>query len=125
MQVFSGVSITLFSPAQFNEPSSFERGNALALNSFNSPSFAAGLVGGATADPFDILQFTNAPGGVLLSLTNLPAGGDYAWGNFNDETLPRVAFYQPGTSNVVFASLVAGTNGLISERTFRLPLRKP
>jgi len=83
MQVFSGFAITPFVPAQFNEPSVFERGNSLALNLSNSPSFAAGLVRGADADRFDILQFTNAPGGVLLSLTNLPPGGDYACGNFN------------------------------------------
>ena len=112
MQVFGGFSITPFSPAQFNQPALFERGNSLALNPSNSPSFAAGLLRGATADHFDILQFTNPPGGVLLSLTNLPPGGDYALGNFNGETLPRFAFYQTGTSNVIFASLLAGTNGL-------------
>lgn len=113
MQVFNGFSITPFSPAQFNETNLFERGNSLALNPSNSPSFAAGLARGANADRFDILQFTNAPGGILVSLTNLPAGGDYAFGNFNSETLPRFAFYQPGTSNVIFASLLAGTNGLM------------
>ncbi len=113
MQVYSGYNITPFTPAQFNEPSLFERGNALALNSSNSPSFAAGLVRGTNADRFDILQFTNAPGGVLLSLTNLPPGGEYASGNFNGATLPRLAFYQAGTSNVIFAALLAGSNGLI------------
>ena len=113
MEVYSGNNITPFTPAQFNEPSLFERGNALALNSSNSPSFAAGLVRGANADRFDILQFTNAPGGVLVSLTNLPPGGDYAFGNFNGETLPRFAFYQAGISNVIFTALLAATNGLI------------
>ena len=112
MQVFSGFAITPFSPAQFNETSLFERGNSLALNPANSPSFAVGLTRGATADRLDILQFTNAPGGILLSLTNLPLGGDYVFGNFNGATLPRFAFYQPGTSNVIFAPVLAGTNGL-------------
>jgi hypothetical protein len=122
MQVFSGFSITPFTPAQFNEPALFERGNALALNPSNSPSFAAGLVRAADADRFDILQFTNAPGGVLLSLTNLPPGGDYACGNFNSETLPRFAFYQVGTSNVIFAPLLAGTNGLAFGTNVSFPL---
>ena len=122
MQVFSGVAITPFSPAQFNEPSLFERGNALALNSSNSPSFASGLLRGATADRFDILQFTNAPGGVLLSLTNLPPDGDYACGNFNAETLPRFAFYQAGASNVTFVPLLTGTNGLTFGTTVSLTL---
>lgn len=121
MQVFSGISITPFSPAQFNEPSAFERGNALALNSSNSPSFAAGLVRGASTDRFDILQFTNAPGGILLSLTNLPAGSDYACGNFNGETLLRFAFYQTGTSNVTYVPLLAGTNGLTFGITVSFP----
>lgn len=122
MQVFSGVSITPFTPAQFNEPSLFERGNSLALNPSNAPSFAAGLVRGADVDRFDILQFTNAPGGVLLSLTNLPPGGDYACGNFEGETLPRFAFYQAGSSNVIFAPLLAGTNVLMFGTTVSFPL---
>ena len=112
MQVYSGYNITPFSPAQFNEPSLFERGNALALNASNSPSFAAGLVRDPSGDRFDILQFTNAPGGVLVSLTNLPPGGDYAFGNFNGEALPRFAFYQSGTSNVIFTWLQNETGGL-------------
>ncbi len=123
MQVFNGVTTTPFAPAQFNETTLFERGNALALNPSNSPSFAVGLVRGATADRLDILQFTNAPGGVLISLTNLPSGGDYACGNFNAEILPRFAFYQPGASNAIFASLLAGTNGLVfgTNVSFGLP----
>ena len=122
MKVFSGFAITPFVPEQFNEPSVFERGNALALNPSNSPSFAAGLVRGADADRFDILQFTNAPGGVLLSLTNLPPGGDYVCGNFNSETLSRFAFYLAGTSNVIFAQLFAGTNGLLFGTNVSFPL---
>jgi hypothetical protein len=82
-------------------------------------------VRGTDADRFDILQFTNAPGGVLLSLTNLPPGGDYACGNFNAETLPRFAFYQAGTSNVLFASLLAGADGLIFETNVSLVTTEP
>ena len=122
MQVFSGLAITPFVPAQFNESSLLERGNSLALNPSSSPTFAAGLVRGADADRFDILQFTNAPGGVLLSLTNLSPRGDYACGNFNGETLPRFAFYQAGTSNSVFASLFAETNGLMFTMNGAFPL---
>jgi len=125
MQVYSGITITPFTPAQFSESSLFERGNALALNPSNSPSFAAGLVRGTGADRFDILQFTNAPGGVLLSLTNLPPGGDYACGNFNAEPLPRFAFYQAGTSNVLFASLLADADGLIFGTNVSLVTTEP
>ena len=125
MEVYGGNNITPFSPAQFSESSLFERGNALALNPSNSPSFAAGLVRGTDADRFDILQFTNAPGGVLLSLTNLPPGGDYACGNFNAETLPRFAFYQAGASNVLFASLLGDADGLILGDTVSLVTTEP
>ena len=112
-QVFYGYSITPFSPAQFSETNLVERGNSLALNSADSPSFACGLARGALADRFDIFQFTNDPGGILVSLTNLPPGGDYAAGNFNGETLPRFAFYQSGASNALFASLAAAAGGLV------------
>ena len=121
-QVFSGFNFTPFSPAQFNEPGSFERGNALALNFSNSPSFGAGLVRGASADRFDILQFTNAPGGPLLSYPNLPSGSEYVFGNFNGGNLPRFAFYQPGTSNLNVVALMAGTNGLAFGTNFSLAL---
>src|SRR5579862_4780662 len=81
----------------FAESGPFDRGNELRLTA-TSASFAAGLVRGVT-DLFDIWQFTNSPG-VLLSLSNLPPGSDYAFGSFNGEALPRFIFYQPGGSNL-------------------------
>jgi hypothetical protein len=112
IQVFNGFAITPFTPAQFNEDGAFERGNALALNATNSPSFATGLVRGTNADRFDILQFTNSPGGILISYSNLPTGSDYAFGNFNGEPLPRFAFYQPDVSNLTVVTLDTNSSGL-------------
>ena len=111
IQVFNGFAITPFTPAQFNEDGAFERGNALALNPANVPSFAAGLVRGTNADRFDILQFTNSPGGILISCTNLSSGSDYTFGNFNGEIFPRFAFYQPGVSNFTVGALITNSSG--------------
>ena len=120
-QVAGGMSALPAFPAQFNESGQFDRGNALTLAAGSLPGFAIGLVRGTSADRFDLLQFTNQPGGLLASFTNLPPGGDYALGNFNGETLPRFVWYQPGTSNVLFAPLLNGTNGL----QFDVPLIWP
>ena len=105
LQISSGVP----TPAgSFSETAEFDRGNALLLA--NSPTLAAGLVRGDT-DRFDLLQFTNPPGSILLSLTNLPSGGDYVFGNFNGEPLPRIILYQPGTSNLTVVALVTNSSG--------------
>jgi Tol biopolymer transport system component len=87
---------------QFGESGPFDRGNALQL-SVTPATFAAGIVRGSN-DTLDVWQFTNAPA-VMLSYSNLPAGSDYAFGNFNGETLPRFLFYLPGSSNVTVVNL--------------------
>ncbi|MEI8079884.1 MAG: hypothetical protein WCH61_09700, partial [bacterium] len=106
----------------FPETGPFDRGNALSLGPPDSPTLAAGLVRGADADRFDVLQFTNGPGGILLSWTNLPAGGDYAFGIFNGESLPRIAFYQPGASNLTIVPLLSGDGGLQFGTNLTVPL---
>jgi hypothetical protein len=88
---------------QYGESGPFDRGNALQL-SVTPATFAAGLVRGSN-DMLDIWEFTNSPG-VMLSYSNLLSGSDYAFGNFNGETLPRFLFYQPGGSNVTVVSLL-------------------
>ncbi|HEY3860681.1 MAG TPA: hypothetical protein VGO59_02230 [Verrucomicrobiae bacterium] len=93
---------------QYPETGSFDRPNALPLPS-NGPTLAAGLVRGGTNDSLDIWQFTNSPS-VLATASNLPSNGDYAFGQFNGELLPRFLFYQPGQSNVTVMSLLQ-TNG--------------
>lgn len=116
LQISSGTS----APAgSFSETAEFDRGNALALA--NSPTFAAGLVRGDT-DRFDILQFTNLPGGILLSLTNLPSGSDYVFGNFNGEALPRIIFYQPGGSNLTAVALITNSSGLAFDTNISISL---
>jgi hypothetical protein len=108
LQISSGVP----APAgTFPETGVFERGNALSLPPAGSPTLAAGLVRGDT-DRFDILQFTDPPGGILLSCTNLPIGSDYVFGTFNGEALPRIIFYQTGTSNLTVVALVTNSSGL-------------
>jgi len=96
------------SAAQVNETGSFERANALTLAT-NGPTFAAGLVRG-TNDSLHVWQFTNSPGGIILSLSNLPSGSDYVFGNFNGESLPRFIFYQPGGTNLSVYPVIT-TNG--------------
>ncbi len=87
---------------QYGESGPFDRGNALQV-SVTPATFAAGLVRGSN-DTFDIWQFTNTSA-VMLSYSNLPSGSDYAFGNFNGETLPRFLFYLPGGSNLTVVSL--------------------
>lgn len=108
LQVSGGAATTPAAGGLFNETGPFDRGNALALSPANSPSFAAGLVRGAVSDQLDVLQFTNGAGGTLFSYTNLSPGGDYVFGNFNGENLPRFAFYRPGDSNLTLAPVVPG-----------------
>jgi hypothetical protein len=91
----------------FNDPGSFERGNPMELNT-NTATFAVGVVRGPNADTLQIWQFTNS-GSVIGALSSLPAGSDYAFGNFNNEPLPRFWFYVPGGTNVTIRSLA--TNG--------------
>ncbi len=93
---------------QFNETGSFDRPNALQLDT-NGPTLAAGIVRG-TNDTLDIWQFTNSPD-VLVALSNLPPGSDYALGVFNGEALPRFVLYQPGQSNVIVVALLQTNTG--------------
>ena len=94
---------------QFAETGPFARGNALQLGA-TAPTLAVGLVRG-TADTLHLWQFTNAPA-VMLALSNLPPGSDYAFGRFNLEPLPRFLFYVPGGSNVTVVALVAAAGNL-------------
>ena len=109
LQISGTVATTMGS---FGETGPFERGNTLELPDGTSPSFAVGLVRGNAGDRFDLLDFTNGSGEILLSETNLPAGGDYAFGFFNGESLPRFVFYQAGSSNVLFIPLQAASGQL-------------
>lgn len=107
LTVFSAGPITS-SAGPFNETGLFERGNALQLAT-NGPTFAAGLVRGDTNDTLHLWQFTNAPS-VIASLSNLPPGSDYVFGNFDGQALPYFWFYAPGQSNVISRPLIS-TNG--------------
>jgi hypothetical protein len=93
---------------QFNETGLFDRINALDLNT-NTATFAVGIVRGTTNDELHVWQFTNAPA-VMLVYSNLSPGGDYTFGTFNGESLPRFIFYQPGGSNLTLVPLLQ-TNG--------------
>jgi hypothetical protein len=95
-----GVSMT-YSLA--NEVGPFDRGNTLDLNT-NTAHFAVGLARGATNDALHIWQFTNTPS-VIGALSNLPAMGDYTFGRFNNEALPRFWFYRAGGTNVSVRAL--------------------
>jgi hypothetical protein len=92
------------SAGQFAESGSFERASELPLSSIG-PSLAAGLVRGATNDALHLWQFTNSPS-VMLVLSNLPPGSDYAFGVFNGESLPRFICYQRGGTNLSIYPLI-------------------
>jgi hypothetical protein len=93
----------------FNETGSFDRPNALDINS-NTPTLAVGLVRGAINDALHIWEFDNIPGAVG-TFSNLPSGSAYVFGNFNGEALPRFVFYQPGGSNLAIVPLVQTNSG--------------
>ena len=106
LRINSGVATAL---GQFAESGPFDRGNSLQFSG-SSVTFAAGLVRGVS-DTFDLWQFTNAAS-VVLSLTNLLPGGDYAFGVVNGEALPRFVFYQAGVSSLTLISLGQSGGGL-------------
>jgi hypothetical protein len=95
------------SAGQVAETGSFERANALSFTT-GGQTFAVGLVRG-TNDALHVWQAASTPS-VILSLSNLPHGSDYVFGNFNAESLPRFIFYQPGSSNLSIYPVIS-TNG--------------
>ena len=97
------------SAGQFPETGSFDRANGVPIFT-NGPTFAAGIVRGATNDALHLWQFTNSPA-VFLTLTNLPPGSDYVFGNFNGEPLPRFIFFQPGGTNLTIYPLLQTNAG--------------
>ncbi len=118
MSLYAGAVAT---SAQFAEVAPFERGNALPLST--SPgTFAVGLARGAQ-DRLRIWQFTNSPA-ACLTLSNLPPGGDYVFGRFNGENLPRFAFYVPGQSNITLRSLIQTNGGLAFDPPITVPAGK-
>jgi hypothetical protein len=94
---------------QVGESGAFERLNELQLGA-GTPSVAVGLVRGST-DTLRAWGFTNIAE-IEFSRSNLPSGGDYVFGAFNNEALPRFVFYVPGQSNLVIQPLEQTTNGL-------------
>jgi len=108
----------------FPQPGSFERGNTLSLPLLDPADFAAGIIRG-TADQFEILQFTNSPGGVAISLSNLPPGSDYVFGIFDDASWPRIILYQSGSTNLNLVSLGTKTGSLAFETNITFSTAKP
>jgi hypothetical protein len=93
-----------------SESGVFERLNELQLGA-GTPSVAVGLVRGSN-DTLRAWQYTNFVASVAFSRSNLPPIGDYVFGAFNNETLPRFVFYVPGQSNLMIQPLEQTTNGL-------------
>ena len=93
-----------------SESGVFKQLNELKLGT-GAPSFAVGLVRGSN-DMLRAWQYTNYVANVAFSRSNLPPGGDYVFGAFNSETLPRFVFYVPGQSNLMIQPLEQTTNGL-------------
>lgn len=97
------------SAGQYSESGPFDSPNALPIFT-NGPTFAAGIVRGATSDTLDLWQFTNSPG-VFLSLSNLPPGCDYVFGTFAGQPLPDFLFFQTGNSNLTVCALLQTNTG--------------
>lgn len=117
LELLEWIGGTTIGSGFFSVDTTFDRPNPLDIDT-NTATFALGIARGATNDTLEVWQFTNSPGGVLLGYSNLPPGGDYAFGRFNGELLPRFMFFNPGNSNFAVVRLIK-TNSLLA---FDVPL---
>jgi Tol biopolymer transport system component len=106
----AGGVTTSLQQTSVSESGVFERLNELQLGA-GTPSVAVGLVRGSN-DTLCAWQYTNYVASVAFSRSNLPPGGDYVFGAFNNEALPRFVFYVPGQSNLMIQPLEQTTSGL-------------
>jgi hypothetical protein len=60
---------------------------------------------GSSNDSFIAYSYTNTTTAALVR-SNLPAGTEYVFGNFNNEPYPRLLFYVPGQSNIIVQPLI-------------------
>jgi len=92
------------------EQSYLASGNSLILGS-DPVTYAAAMERG-TNDTFTILSPPDEFA-TLASQPGLQSGTAYAFGNFNNEPLPRFLFYVPGQSNIIIQALVATNGGYV------------
>jgi predicted secreted protein len=106
----AGGVTTSLQQTSVSESGAFERLNELQLGA-GTLSVAVGLARGSN-DTLRAWQYTNYVASVAFSRSNLPPGGDYVFGAFNNEALPRFVFYVSGQSNLTIQPLEQTTNGL-------------
>jgi len=94
----------------YGESGSFERPNGVVVDT-NSAALVAGIARATNGDALHLWQFTNQAS-IAASISNLPAGSDYAFGTFNNESLPRFWLYVPGQTNIAIYSLATNGTGI-------------
>jgi hypothetical protein len=114
----AGGVTTSLQQTSVSESGVFERLNELQLGA-GTPSVAVGLARGSN-DTLRAWQYTNYVASVAFSRSNLPPGGDYVFGAFNNEALPRFVFYVPGQSNLMIQPLEQTANGLDFSEGFQV-----
>ncbi len=81
-------------------PGPATRGNREMLKT-GQPEVACFLMNEGKSDSFRAENFSNGKPVALLTASNLPAGSDYAAGNFRHAPLPEFVFYKPGGANLI------------------------
>jgi formylglycine-generating enzyme required for sulfatase activity len=104
------------------------RGNRLALKT-GQAEVACLLVNGDDGDSFRVENLGSGKPATVATATGLPAGSDYAVGNFRGTALREFLFYKPGANNLIVRPVEepsAGKFELASGATFDLgePIRR-
>lgn len=97
-------------------------GNSLRLGA-DPTTFAAVMQRGSNDQLFTYSVSNHFS--VLLNRPGLPSGSSYAFGNFNNEDLPRFIFYVPGQSNILIQSLVPTNGGFIFDSGIEVVVDEP
>ncbi len=85
-------------------PGPATRGNRVSLQA-GQPDAVAVLLTGDGTDSLRVADFSTGRPRVMLAITNVPSGSDYALGRFGGAALSQFLFYKPGESNLVVRPL--------------------
>jgi len=104
------------------------RGNRVTLKA-GQPEAACFLINEGKSDIFRAENLSSGKPVPLLTVSNLPAGSDYASGSFRHTPLPEFVFYKPGAANLLLRPVeesAAGKFQFGKENNFDLgqPIRR-
>jgi len=86
------------------------RANRLSLKA-GQPALLGVLVRGEGADTFRAESFATGAEAVVATLSDLPAGSDYAVGDFRGSGLAEFLFYKPGDSKLLLRPIAESAPG--------------